>query len=144
MASMINKSIEYERLNGLLGESPYCLKLWNDNLIVCDSDGSNSSLKLCDCLELMCATGDRTHTRQIVSLYKRVDNNIKSQQHLPEVLTAKMAIAAYGASGRNARDNAIKLADLYNCVFERKINELKGAAMPIFISSYMRSCEVEV
>ena len=73
-----------------------------------------------------------------------MDNNIKSQQHLPEVLTAKMAIAAYGASERNARDNAIKLADLYNCVFERKINELKGAAMPIFISSYMRSCEVEV
>ena len=71
MASMINKSIEYERLNGLLGESPYCLKLWNDNLIVCDSDGSNSRLKLCDCLELMYATGDRTHTRQIVSLYKR-------------------------------------------------------------------------
>ena len=98
-----------------------------DCIVRCDMD-KDSRIKLRDCLEQLYAVGDRTYAKQIIRLYKTEDIDISSRQHLPEVIQAKMAILAYSANKYNVRNNAKKLSELYDHVFEYKIKGAKGAA----------------
>lgn len=98
-----------------------------DCIVRCDMD-KDSRIKLRDCLEQLYAVGEYTLAKEIVCLYKTEDIDISSRQHLPEVIQAKMAILAYSANKYNVRNNAKKLSELYNHVFEYKIKGAKGAA----------------
>ena len=98
-----------------------------DFIVRCDMD-KDSRIKLRDCLEQLYAVGEYTLAKEIVCLYKTEDIDISSRQHLPEVIQAKMAILAYSANKYNVRNNAKKLSELYNHVFEYKIKGAKGAA----------------
>lgn len=86
-----------------------------------------SLIKLIDCLELLYVFGNHQYTDKILCLYKRLNNDIKSQQHQPEVIKSKLALLAYGANRYNASENAMKLYELYKRVHTLKLNSLKGA-----------------
>ncbi len=98
-----------------------------DFIVRCDMN-KDSRIKLRDCLEQLYAVGEYTLAKEIVCLYKTEDSDISSRQHLPEVIQAKMAILAYSANKYNVHNNAKKLSELYNYVFEYKIKGAKGAA----------------
>lgn len=96
------------------------------NRIVLSKLSDNALRRIIDCLEMLYAMGNHRYTDKITLLYRRMDSDIKSKQHLPEVIHAKLAILAYTANKYNSVDNLQKMYELYQNIKKSRMSSMKG------------------
>lgn len=114
------------------------------NRIVLSKLSDNALRRIIDCLEMLYAMGNHRYTDKITLLYRRMDSDIKSKQHLPEVIYAKLAILAYTANKYNSVENLQKMYELYQNIKKSRLSSMKGTVYYYHGIFYQRTDKQEL
>lgn len=114
------------------------------NQIVLSKLNDNALRRIIDCLEMLYAMGNHRYTDKITLLYRRMDSDIKSKQHLPEVIYAKLAILAYTANKYNSVENLQKMYELYQNIKKSRLSSMKGTVYYYHGIFYQRTDKQEL